>query len=59
MTRIKRGFVARKRRKSIKSYKGFRGSSSVLFRPAAQRKMKALKFAYRDRRQKKRDLRSL
>jgi large subunit ribosomal protein L20 len=39
--------------------KGFRGSSSVLFRPAAQRKMKALKFAYRDRRQKKRDLRSL
>jgi large subunit ribosomal protein L20 len=32
--------------------KGFRGSSSVLFRPAAQRKMKALKFAYR-RRQKK------
>jgi ribosomal protein L20 len=38
--------------------KGFRGSSSVLFRPAAQRKMKALKFAYRDR-QKKRDLRSL
>jgi ribosomal protein L20 len=38
MTRIKRGFVARKRRKSIKSYKGFRGSSSVLFRPAAQRK---------------------
>jgi large subunit ribosomal protein L20 len=39
--------------KSIKSYKGFRGSSSVLFRPAAQRKMKALKFAYRDRRQRK------
>jgi ribosomal protein L20 len=38
MTRIKRGFVARKRRKSTKSYKGFRGSSSVLFRPAAQRK---------------------
>jgi large subunit ribosomal protein L20 len=33
--------------------KGFRGSSSVLFRPAAQRKMKALKFAYRDRRQRK------
>jgi ribosomal protein L20 len=31
--------------------KGFRGES-VLFRPAAQRKMKALKFAYRDRRQK-------
>lgn len=60
MTRIKRGFVARKRRKKVLNLtKGFRGSSSILFRPAAQRKMKALKFAYRDRRQKKRDLRSL
>jgi ribosomal protein L20 len=38
MTRIKRGFVARKRRKSIKSYKGFRGSSSVLFRPLLKEK---------------------
>jgi large subunit ribosomal protein L20 len=56
MTRIKRGFVARKRRKKVLNLtKGFRGSSSVLFRPAAQRKMKALKFAYRDR-QRKRDV---
>jgi ribosomal protein L20 len=39
--------------KKINLTKGFRGSSSVLFRPAAQRKMKALKFAYRDRRQRK------
>lgn len=60
MTRIKRGFVARKRRKKVLNLtKGFRGSSSVLFRPANQRKMKALKFAYRDRRNKKRDFRSL
>jgi large subunit ribosomal protein L20 len=60
MTRIKRGFVARKRRKKVlKLTKGFRGSSSVLFRPANQRKMKALCFAYRDRRQRKRDLRGL
>jgi len=60
MTRIKRGFVARKRRKKVLNLtKGFRGSSSVLFRPANQRKMKALCFSYRDRRQKKRHLRSL
>nr|YP_009367414.1 ribosomal protein L20 [Sarcinofilum mucosum]ARK14422.1 ribosomal protein L20 [Sarcinofilum mucosum] len=60
MTRIKRGFVARQRRKKVLNLtKGFRGSSSVLFRPANQRKMKALRFSYRDRRQRKRDLRGL
>ena len=60
MTRVKRGFVARKRRKKVLQVtKGFRGSSSLLFRVANQRKMKALIFAYRDRRRKKRDLRSL
>lgn len=60
MTRVKRGFVARKRRKKVLSLtKGFRGSNSILFRVANQQKMKALKFAYRDRRSKKRDLRSL
>ena len=60
MTRVKRGFVARQRRKKVLNLtKGFRGSSSVLFRPANQRKMKALRFSYRDRRQRKRDLRSL
>lgn len=60
MTRVKRGFVARKRRKKVlKLTKGSRGSSSILFRVANQRKMKALTFAYRDRRRKKRDLRSL
>lgn len=60
MTRIKRGFVARQRRKKVLNLtKGFRGSSSILFRPANQRKMKALRFSYRDRKQRKRDLRSL
>jgi ribosomal protein L20 len=39
-------------KKVLNLTKGFRGSSSVLFRPAAQRKMKALKFAYRDRQKK-------
>lgn len=60
MTRVKRGFVARKRRRKLLAFtKGFRGSSSILFRVANQQKMKALKFAYRDRRCKKRDLRRL
>nr|AWX53358.1 ribosomal protein L20 [Halochlorococcum sp. NIES-1838] len=60
MTRVKRGFVARKRRKKVLNLtKGFRGSGSILFRSANQRKMKALVFAYRDRRRKKRDLRGL
>lgn len=60
MTRIKRGFTARKRRKKVLNLtKGFRGSGSILFRVANQQKMKALRFAYRDRRCKKRDLRSL
>nr|YP_010448284.1 ribosomal protein L20 [Symbiochloris sp. SG-2018]UTQ75765.1 ribosomal protein L20 [Symbiochloris sp. SG-2018] len=58
MTRVKRGYVARNRRKKIlKITKGFR--SSVLFRPSNQRAMKALKYSYRDRRQKKREVRAL
>ncbi len=60
MTRIKRGNVARKRRsKVLKITNGFRGSSSILFRPANQQKLKALKYAYRDRNQRKRQFRSL
>ena len=60
MTRIKRGFVARKRRKKVLNFtKGFRGSSSKLFRTANQRQMKALRFTYRDRRRKKRYFRNL
>lgn len=60
MTRVKRGFVARKRRKKILNLaEGFRGSSSVLFRTANQQNMKALRYSYRDRHQKKRQFRSL
>jgi large subunit ribosomal protein L20 len=60
MTRVKRGNVARKRRKKIlKLAKGFRGSHSKLFRVANQQVMKALRNAYRDRRKKKRDFRAL
>ena len=60
MTRVTRGFVAKKRRKRVlKLAKGFRGSHSVLFRTAQQRTMRALSLAYRDRRLYKRDIRSL
>ncbi len=60
MTRVKRGNVARKRRnKILKLAKGFRGSHSKLFRTANQQVMKALRNAYRDRRKRKRDFRSL
>ena len=49
MARVKRGNVARKRRKKVlKLAKGFRGSHSKLFRTANQQVMKALRNAYRD-----------
>ncbi len=58
--RIKRGFKARKRRKKVlKLAKGFRGGRSKLFRTAADAVDKALMYAYRDRRQRKRDFRKL
>jgi large subunit ribosomal protein L20 len=58
--RIKRGFKARRRRKKVlKLAKGFRGGRSKLFRTAADAVDKALMYAYRDRRQRKRDFRRL
>ncbi|MFA6009481.1 MAG: 50S ribosomal protein L20 [Desulfobacteraceae bacterium] len=58
--RIKRGFKARKRRKKIlKLAKGFRGARSKLFRTAADSVDKALMYAFRDRKAKKRDFRRL
>jgi large subunit ribosomal protein L20 len=58
--RVKRGFKARKRRqKVLKLAKGFRGGRSKLFRTAADAVDKALMYAYRDRRQRKRQFRSL
>jgi len=56
MTRVKRGNVARKRRKQVLNLAtGFRGSASKLFRTAQQQTMKALSYSYRDRQQKKRE----
>ncbi len=58
--RIKRGFKARKRRKKVlKLAKGFRGGRSKLYRTAADAVDKALVYAYRDRKAKKRDFRRL
>lgn len=54
MTRIKRGSVAKKRRKKIINLtKGFQGSHSKLFKTANQQNMKALRYSYFDRRKKK------
>jgi large subunit ribosomal protein L20 len=58
--RIKRGFKARRRRqKVLKLAKGFRGGHSKLFRTAADTVDRALMYAYRDRRARKRDFRQL
>jgi large subunit ribosomal protein L20 len=58
--RIKRGYKARKRRKKVlKLAKGYRGGRSKLFRTAADAVDKALMYAYRDRRAKKREFRRL
>lgn len=60
MSRVKRGNKARKRRKKVlKQAKGYFGSAGNLYRPANQAVMKALDNAYRDRRRKKREFRSL
>ena len=58
--RIKRGFKARRRRnKVLKLARGYRAGRSKLFRTAADALDKALMYAYRDRRVRKRDFRRL
>jgi|TARA_B100001142_G_C14323511_1_gene651383 large subunit ribosomal protein L20 len=60
MARIKRGNVARKRRKKVLQLaKGYRGAHSRLFRVANQQVMKALRYSYVGRKQKKRVFRKL
>ena len=60
MVRIKRGNVARKRRKKILSLaSGYRGAHSALFRVANQQVMKALRYSYVGRKQKKRIFRKI
>ena len=58
--RVKRGFKTRRRRKKIlKLAKGYRGGRSKLIRTASDAVDKALMYAYRDRRVRKRDFRRL
>ena len=60
MVRVKRGNVAKKRRKKVLLLaKGYRGAHSRLFRVANQQVMKALKYSYVGRKQKKRTFRKL
>ena len=60
MTRVTRGFVAKKRRKKVlKLASGFTGANNRLYRTAQQRTLRALSNAYRDRRLMKRTIRSI
>jgi large subunit ribosomal protein L20 len=60
MPRVKGGTVTRKRRKRVlKLAKGYYGSKHTLYKVANQQVMKSLQYAFRDRRQKKRDFRKL
>lgn len=60
MPRVKGGTVARRRRKKIlKLAKGYYGAKHLLFRTAKEQVMKSYMYAFRDRRQKKRDFRKL
>jgi large subunit ribosomal protein L20 len=60
MPRVKRGVVARARHKKVlKAAKGYRGRRKNVYRVAKQAVMKAGQYAYRDRRQRKRQFRTL
>ena len=60
MARVKRGTIARARHKKVlKQAKGYYGARSRVYRVAVQAVTKAGQYAYRDRRQKKRQFRAL
>lgn len=60
MPRVKGGTVTRKRRKkTLKLAKGYRGSKHVQFKAAHTQIMNSYRYAFRDRRQRKRDFRKL
>ena len=60
MARVKRGVTTHARHKKIlKLAKGYRGRGSTAYRVAIERVEKALRYAYRDRRNRKRDFRAL
>ena len=60
MARVKGGVVSRKRRKRVlKLAKGYYGAKHILLRTSKEQVMNSYYYAYRDRRQKKRDFRKL
>ena len=60
MSRVKRGVIAHARHKKILDMaKGYRGRNKNVFRVAVEKVEKGLQYAYRDRRVKKRNFRSL
>jgi large subunit ribosomal protein L20 len=60
MARVKRGVTAHRRHKAIiQRAKGYRYSRKLLFKPANEAVLHALAYAFRDRRQRKRDFRRL
>jgi len=60
MARVKRSVASKvKRKRIIKLAKGYRGRSNNCYRIAKQRVEKALQYAYRDRKARKRDFRGL
>lgn len=60
MARVKGGYTTRRRRKKIlKLAKGYYGSKHALFRTANEQVMNSLEYAYRDRRNLKREMRKL
>jgi large subunit ribosomal protein L20 len=60
MARVKRGTVTRRKHRTIlERAKGYRFSRKILFRPANEAVLHALAYAFRDRRQRKRDFRKL
>jgi len=60
MTRIKRGTQARKKHKKVlKQARGYYGARSRVYRVAKQAVIKAAQYAYRDRRQRKRQFRRI
>ncbi len=60
MARVKRGVTAKSRHKKVlKKAKGYYGARSKLFKTAKQAVIKAGQYAYRDRRQRKRQFRAL
>lgn len=60
MPRVKGGVVSRRRRKKVlKLAKGYFGSKHTLYRTANEQVMRSMKYAYRDRKQRKRNFRKL